>query len=323
MSAPADPFTHQDTTMYRQPNRLFRLNLGALLALAAVVSITAHADTPIHLGHDAAPNARIIIRNIKGEVRVSGWNQNRVQVDGTLGDGARPLQINGDAQSLEIRVEPANKSGWFGSSDSNMGPSVLDVHVPHAAALEVHVVSAPVDVTGMDGRSLGVNTVSGRVHINAHAGAVKVGSVSGDVVFEGAANGMDVQTVSGDVQAATVNGNLSGQTVSGDLVLRGNTLGRVDLGTVSGGIQLDAALAPAASWKVDTMSGDVRLGIPANTSAEIKADTFSGDLHSDFGKPYGSEHGPGEHLGTRAGSGNGSIVINSFSGDVRINRGSR
>jgi hypothetical protein len=299
-----------------------RVSAGAIAAFVALASTVAFADTPIHLSHAAAPNAQIVIRNIKGEVRVSGWNQDRVQVDGTLGEGAKPLQISGDAQSLEIRVEANGRSGWFGG-DNDMGSTTLDVHVPHAAALEVHVVSAPVDVTGVDGRSLGVNTVSGRVHLNARAGSVKVDSVSGDVDFEGATNGMDVQTVSGDVQAATINGNLAAQTVSGDLLLRGNTLGRVDLGTVSGGIQLDAALAPAATWKVDTMSGDVRLGIPANTSAQIKADTFSGDLRSDFGKPYGSEHGPGEHLGTKLGSGNGSIVINSFSGDVHLNRGSR
>ncbi|HET9835393.1 MAG TPA: DUF4097 family beta strand repeat-containing protein [Rhodanobacteraceae bacterium] len=309
--------------MYRLPiTRFIRLHVGAAALLAILASAAAYADTPIHLSRAAAPNAHVVIRNIKGEVRVSGWNQNRVQVDGTLGQGAKPLQISGDANALEIRVEAAGRSGWFGG-DSNMDPTVLDVHVPHAAALEVHVVSAPVDVTGMDGRSLGVNTVSGRVHLDARAGAVKVGSVSGDVDFEGATRQLGVETVSGDVQAATLDGSVSAQTVSGDLLLRGNTLDEVNLGTVSGRIQLDAALAPAASWKVDTMSGDVRLGLPGNTSAQIKADTFSGDLHSDFGKPHGSEHGPGEHLGTKTGSGNGSIVINSFSGDVHINRGSR
>jgi hypothetical protein len=305
--------------MYRMPLTRF-VHIGTA-ALLAVLAGSAYADTPIHLGHDAAPDARIVISNIKGEVRVSGWNQNRVQVDGTLGEGAKPLQISGDANALEIRVEPVGRSGWFGS-DNEMCPSVLDVHVPHAASLQVHVVSAPVDVTGVDGRALSVNTVSGRVHLNARTGSVKVDSVSGDVDFDGATKGMDVQTVSGDVRAATLDGNVTGQTVSGDLLLRGNMLDDVTLGTVSGRIQLDAALAPAASWKVDTMSGDVRLGIPANTSAQIKADTFSGDLHSDFGKPYGSEHGPGEHLGAKVGSGNGSIVINSFSGDVHLERGS-
>lgn len=311
--------------MYRTPiTRSVHCSAGAIALVAALASTAAFADTPIHLIHDAAPDAQIVIRNIKGEVRVTGWNQNRVQVDGTLGDGAKPLQISGNAHALDIRVEPSGThSSWFGfSSDNEMGPTVLDVHVPHAAALQVHVVSAAVNVTGVDGRSLGVNTVSGRAHLDVHAGAVKVDSVSGDVDLEGSANGLDVQTVSGNVQAATLNGNLTAQTVSGDLLLNGNALDRVNLGTVSGTLQLDAALAPAANWKIDSMSGDVRLSLPASTSAQIKADTFSGDLRSDFGKPYGSEHGPGEHLGAKLGNGNGDIVINTFSGDVHINRSS-
>lgn len=293
----------------------------AMASLFALASAGAYADTPIHLTRDAAPDARIVIHNVKGEVRVSGWNQSRVQVDGTLGEGAKPLQITGNAHALEIRVEPAGKSGWLGFSDGNMGSTVLDVHVPHAAALDVHVVSAPVAIGGMDGPTVTINTVSGRVHLDVHAGAVSVDSVSGDVVLEGATNGLDVQTVSGDVQAGILNGNITAQTVSGDLLLHGKALGKVTLGTVSGGIQIDGAVAAAGAWKVDTMSGDVRLALPGNTSAQIKAQTFSGDLRSDFGKPV-SERGPGEHLGIKLGSGDGNITINSFSGDVHIENGS-
>jgi DUF4097 and DUF4098 domain-containing protein YvlB len=282
----------------------------------------ARAETPIHLSRDAAPDARVVIRNVKGDVRVSGWNQNRVQVDGTLGSDAKPLQITGDTKALEIRVESTGSSGWFGG-DSRMGPTSLEVHVPHAAILEVHTVSAPVDVDGMDGRNVSVNTVSGRAHLGVRAGAVKVDSISGDIDLAGSARSFDAQTVSGDVQAETLSGDANAQTVSGAVLLRGAAMAKVNLGTVSGRIQLDAAVAPAAAWKIDTMSGDVRLAVPANASARIKADTFSGDLHSDFGRTISSEHGPGEHLDANVGHGGGSITVNSFSGDVHIQSGER
>ena len=292
--------------------------LAMLALLALLASAAAQADTPIHYTRAVAPDARIEIHNVKGDVRVTGWNRNEVQIEGSLGSGAQPLQVSGDAGALDIRVESAGKSGWLGfSSDSDMGPTTLDVHVPRAAALDIHVVSAPVEIDGVDGRSVNVNTVSGRVHLGVSADQVKVDSVSGDVDLAGSARGFEVQTVSGEVQAATLKGNVTAQTVSGDLLLHGAALGRVNLGTVSGRIQLDAAVAPAAAWKIDTMSGDVRIDLPPATSAQVKADTFSGDLHSDFGKPV-SGNGPGEHLGTRLGNGNGSIVINSFSGDVHI-----
>ena len=303
-----------NTNRYRQV-RHAALALASLLLISAA---TVRAETPIHLSHDAAPDAHVVVRNVKGDVRVTGWNQNRVQVEGTLGRGAKPLEIRGDARALEIRVE--GDSGWM-DGDNDMGPTSLEVHVPHAAALEVHTVSAPVDIDGVDGRSIQVGTVSGRAHLGVRAGAVKVDSVSGDVDLAGSARSFDAQTVSGDVQAETLGGNANAQTVSGAVLLRGQVMGKVDLGTVSGRIQLDAAVAPDAAWKIDTMSGDVRLNVPADTSARIKADTFSGDLHSDFGKPSGSEYGPGEHLDANVGRGGGTITVNSFSGDVHIENG--
>jgi|SRR5581483_2497299 len=294
----------------------------SLLGSAALLSVTfaARADAPIHLSHDAGPDATVIIRNVKGNVRVTGWNQNRVQVDGTLGSGAKPLQITGDTRALEIKVESAGGSGWFGNND-NMGPTSLDVHVPHSAALEVHVVSAPVDIDGLNSRSITAGSVSGRVHLGVRAAAVKVDSVSGDVDLSGSARSFEAQTVSGDVQAATLSGNANVQTVSGAVLLRAGSMNKVNLGTVSGRIQLDGAVAPDAAWKIDTMSGDVRLNLPSDVSARIRADTFSGDLHSDFGKTVSSEHGPGEHLDTQIGAGSGMITVNSFSGDVHIQGG--
>ncbi|HEY3520468.1 MAG TPA: DUF4097 family beta strand repeat-containing protein [Rhodanobacteraceae bacterium] len=305
---------------HEHPKSLWHTVLCSAALLAT--SLTVRADTPIHLGHEAAPDAKVVIRNVKGDVRVTGWNQNRVQVEGDLGSGARPLQITGDMHALEIKVESPGSAGWFnlGSGD-NMGPTSLDVHVPHAAALEVHTVSAPVEVDGMDGRSIQIGSVSGRVHLGVRADSVKADTVSGDIDLAGSAREFDAQTVSGDVQAATLEGNANAQTVSGAVLLRGTAMDTVNLGTVSGRIQLDAGVARDGSWKIDSMSGDVRLNLPAQTSARIKADTFSGDLHSDFGKATGGEHGPGEHLETRVGQGSGAITVNSFSGDVHIQGG--
>lgn len=308
------------TLLRKTPGHARLTKAGIVLLLLFAGGIT-HADTPIHESRNVASDAKIAIHNVKGGVRVSGWDQNRVQIDGTLGSGAKPLQISGDTHLLTLRVEPANaSSGWFGHDDSNMGPSVLDVRIPRSAALSVGVVSAPVSVEALSGPSVDINTVSGRVHLSTRSDAVHVGSVSGDVELAGSARKLEVQTVSGDVQAATLTGNASAQTVSGDIVLRAGALSKVDLGTVSGKVQIDAAVAPAAAWKIETMSGDVRVGLPTNTSAQVKADTFSGELHSDFGTPTMSSHGPGSHFGVKLGTGSGAVSIDSFSGDIKLDK---
>ena len=68
------------------------------------------------------------------------------------------------------------------------------------------------------------------------------------------------------------------------------------------------------------MSGDVQLRLPADTSATLHASSFSGDLHSDFGTPTQAEHGPGSLLDARLGTGEGTIHIETFSGDLRVRK---
>src|SRR5262249_40480556 len=140
------------------------------------------ADTPINLTHDAAPDARVSISNVKGAVTVTAWDRNQVQVTGRLGDGAKPLAIEGGNGDLSIRVEPQGKSGWFNwNSENSMGSTTLDVRVPKGSSLDVDVVSAPLSIDGIDGGTIKVNTVSGKARVNARAPQVDVDSVSGSV----------------------------------------------------------------------------------------------------------------------------------------------
>jgi hypothetical protein len=64
----------------------------------------------------------------------------------------------------------------------------------------------------------------------------------------------------------------------------------------------------------------VQLLVPSSLSSNVHATTFSGDLRSDFGTPKQPEHGPGSSLDTVAGTGNGKINVETFSGDLRIRK---
>ena len=138
------------------------------------------------VGLEGKMTERVSIGNIKGSVSVTGWDRNEVRVTGRLGDGAKPLEITGGDGSLSIKVEAQGKSGWFGwGSDSAMGPSTLEVRVPRGASLDIDVVSAPLDVDGMDGGRIEINTVSGKARVNARTPSLSVNSVSGTVELAG------------------------------------------------------------------------------------------------------------------------------------------
>jgi len=279
------------------------------------------ADTPINLSHDASPNVRVDIGNVKGAVNVTAWDRNQVQVTGRLGDGARPLTIEGNNNNLSIRVEAQGKSGWFNwNNDASTGSSTLDIRVPKGASLDVEVVSAPAAIDGIDGGQIKVNSVSGKVRINARAPSVDAESVSGSIELAGHADKVDLQTVSGDILAPSVGQEAELQTVSGRIRVNGGPWKRLNLSTVSGDVQLSGGMASNGNLDVDSMSGDVQMQVPGNLSAVIHANSFSGDLRSDFGTPRKVEHGPGSELSTTAGGGGARIKIETFSGDLRIRR---
>jgi DUF4097 and DUF4098 domain-containing protein YvlB len=298
----------------------------APLLLAFAIS-QAFAGTPINLSKNANPDVHLSIENVKGVVTVSAWDRNQVEVSGTLGDGARPLQIEGSPGALSIKVEAEGasvKSSWFNwGNDKSMEGTTLNVRVPKGAHLDIDVVSAPVSIDGIDGGKIDINTVSGRVRANARTPSLSVDSVSGSIDMAGLAQKADLQTVSGDIVAPSVGGELDAQTVSGRITIGGGPFQKASLSTVSGDVQLTGDLANNGSIDVDSMSGDVQLQVPSTLSAKITATSFSGDLRSDYGNASKVEDGPGKELKTVAGSGHGKINVETFSGDVRIRQQAR
>jgi DUF4097 and DUF4098 domain-containing protein YvlB len=201
-----------------------------------------------------------------------------------------------------------------------MGSTTLDVRVPKGASLDVDVVSAPMNIDGIDGGSIKVNTVSGKARINARSPSVDADAVSGSLELAGSADKVALQTVSGDILAPNVGTEANLQTVSGRIHVSGGPWRRLNLSTVSGDVQLAGGVAPNGSYDVDSMSGDVQIQVPSNLSAIIKASTFSGDLRSDFGTVKKPEHGPGSELEATAGAGGAKMNVETFSGDLRIRR---
>lgn len=296
------------------------MKIACFVPLLLSLSIgQALADTPINLSHDATPTVHVSIGNVKGAVTVTAWDRDQVQVGGRLGEGAKPLTIEGSNGDLTIKVQSQGKSGWLNwNSDTSMGGTTLDVRVPKGATLDVDVVSAPISIDGIDGGKIKINTVSGKTRVNARTPSADVDSVSGNIELAGHADRVTLQTVSGDILAPSVGNSAELQTVSGRIRVNGGPWQKLNLSTVSGDVQLSGGLAASGTLDVDSMSGDVQLQIPANTSAAIHANTFSGDLRSDFGTVKKAEHGPGSELQTTLGSGSGKIAIETFSGDLRI-----
>ena len=282
----------------------------------------AMADTPINLSAAARADAHVSIDNVKGEVTVTAWDKPQVEVSGTLGSGARPLKIEGDDRNLDIKVSGTENGNWFNwKSDNRLGSTVLNIRVPKGVSLDINVVSAPVTIDGLDGGTVDVQSVSGRVRMNARTRSINLNTVSGSIDLGGHVGDAELQSVSGDITAPSVGSMLKAETVSGHMNINGGPYRKAELSTVSGDLQLGGGIEGDGSINIDSMSGDVQLSVPANLSAKITANTFSGQLRSDFGEAKKGDDGPGSELDATAGNGRGKLHVETFSGDLKIRKG--
>lgn len=301
--------------MSRTPALLFA---AALLAAAPLV---ATAATPINETRPLDARGRVQVENLKGSIQVRAWERNEVRVEGSLGEGVEKLEILGDKDELTVRVRYP-KSGGFVFGDGERGePTHLRLMVPRQADLGVEAVAASVDVQGLGGGELDVESVSGDVTVVGAPREATIESVSGDLRLTLNSDNVGAESVSGDVQLrGRMGGEVRVETVSGDIAFSGHesAVRRFSGNTVSGDMSIATALAGAGRIAVESVSGNVTLRLPRNLSARVRGETFSGDLEAPGAQIRRPKHGPGASFEHRYGSGDGEITLDSFSGDAKL-----
>jgi DUF4097 and DUF4098 domain-containing protein YvlB len=316
-------------------------------ALAAVLLAAGSAGAQERVDQRKATGATgvVEIHNVAGSVRVVGWSRNEVHVTGTLGRGSDRLTVADEGGRLVVRVA-APRSGR-----NNRG-SEIEVRIPARKTVNVHTVSADIDVREVAG-TVEARAVSGGVGVRGRPREVIVQSRSGNVVFDGQTEHVNAQSVSGDVQvggtvrdeveASSVSGNVavtagangvratsvsgnvevgsnSGRaevsSVSGDLRVTGRRLHGA-FQTVSGNIFVSGDLARDGTTTFNTHSGVVELRIASGSSAAVDVSTFSGNIRNDVSGARITRSTNREQRFT-VGRGEARVSLRTFSGDVRM-----
>lgn len=286
------------------------------LALAAL-AFPALAATPINETRPLDPRGEVEVSNLKGRIEVRTWDRDEVGITGRLGKGVERLEIGDGGRKLQVRVRyPRN------SRDSE--PTTLVLQIPHHASLDVESVAAHVDVQGVAGSGLDIESVSGRVTAVGAPAKADIESVSGDLQLNLNTPEVDVASVSGNIALrGRIGGRIEAETVSGNLDIdtRGERLSRLELSSVSGDAAIRAGLAEGGRFDFETVSGDVRLLLPGDASARVEAKTFSGDIDAPGANVVRARYGPGASMEHAWGGGRGGIAIETFSGDIRVRIG--
>lgn len=274
-----------------------------LLFLMMLASAPAPADTTV-----AVPaGARLEMNQVDGSVRVTAWAKSSVRVVAAHG---------GDA---EIEVAVSGRRVTVSAQDPDGGPydGDLEISAPADLALSISTVSGSIAVTGSLA-DLDLESVEGDVTVEGGSGVVTLHSVSGDVRVTGARGRIELNTVDGSIDGRNLDGEVSAETVDGEVTLVGVTGAGVDATTVDGNVRLEAALKAGGRYRLNSHDGDVTLSVPA-LDAAVSISTFSGSFESDFPVTLNSTRG-GKRMDFTVGTGAASVDLESFDGDIRIEK---
>lgn len=246
------------------------------------------------LEHRIGPRGRFVLRFASGEVAVRGVEGDTARVRSLDARSlAEMFTIETGDDHLELRQVEKLGPGIFGSGHS----AELDVEVPHGATVTIDTASADIEARDLSGTKR-FRTASGEVALNRLAGPVDVETVSGEIKLDG--------------QAPV---ELAAKTVSGDVDVRVPVLRKLDLGSTSGDLRVDAELTGQGPFAIRTISGDVI--VVGRSGFRVEAESVTGDLSSDL--PGKRESMPGRKV-LIVGRPGPTLAFRSVSGDFHVSQ---
>ncbi len=261
--------------------KLTPLRFTMLAALWLAVLTLAASAQDFQQTYQLGPDGVVNIRAISGNVTVTGYDGEVIVVNATKKGRDRDL-VTIEDNSTSNRVEVRDRY----PEHCNCQVSVnFEVKVPRRIAYRFDSFSS----------------ISGDVEVSNVTGDLRAKSVSGNVHIKGAAGNVSANSVSGNVEVGEVAGIVNAKSTSGNVqveIVRLDTAGNMDFGSVS---------------------GNVTVRVPGNLEADIEMSALSGELRSDFPiQIEKKEYGPGRSARGRIGSGARRVKMSSISGNLSL-----
>jgi DUF4097 and DUF4098 domain-containing protein YvlB len=298
------------------------------LALVACVTATAQAqrdygeslDTTVTLDRQATVDLSLM----SGRIDVVGGGGSQAHVRATSNSG--DIRFDATGGRLRLSVDPGRRrcrDDHRVNCSSGSGDARFEVTVPAGTRVLANSISGPITVRGAKGE-IDVNSVSGSVIVVDAARKVKAASVSGNVDVSQVVGDLRASSVSGRVEVLDVNGDIETESVSGRISITGARSKYVRAGSVSGRITYAGTFDPSGTYEFKSHSGSLRLVLPADVGAQLRIETFSGSIDSDFPvtlQPTSTGRSSTRNIEFKIGDGRSRIVAETFSGQIKIERG--
>lgn len=223
-------------------SRPVRLAVVLLLALAPAIASAATVTERFEQTFEVEPDTRIRLRNTNGNVTVTTWSRQEVEIV------AEKYARGGDRESAEAALDEIAID-----IDRSPGRLAIETELPRSSSGVMswlfgrHVdTSVSYDIRVPESARLDVTTVNGRLVSSGPAAEQRLRSTNGRIRVEAAG---------GDVEARTTNGSID-----------------VELGTS----------VAAAAIELSTTNGSITLALPPDLAGRLEARTVNGSVTSDL-----------------------------------------
>ena len=293
--------------MRRHINYCVAIALGLSASAATAAAQSATIDTTVAIEE----NGTLSVSIYSGRVSVTAGSGSRVTIKGRA--DVEDLNIRRRTNGVRVQLD-------HGMHNSRVD---LDVTVPVGTRVALEGFTAEFSVRGVKGEAT-VETLSGPITVVGAVGKVTLESVSGHIEATDIKGDVTAESVNGRVTVRNVEGDVTAESVSSNLTISGASARSVRAETVSGALSYDGTIEPSGNYSFTTHSGPLTLAVPANAGATVSLETFNGTVDSDF--PVTLESGANRRAGEsqfdfRIGDGRARIVLETFNGNIRIQRG--
>jgi len=303
-----------------------------------------------------ARGGKVVISSRAGNIIVTGWDKDTVQASASSDSGPEPIetQTTGDPSHTRLLLTASTPSG------RRFGREVrLEVKVPRYSDIEtLDGQRGDIVISDVEGTTV-INTGNGDVKV-IRVGPLKVSRRSGDFTARDVKGDLTARSFTGDIVVENVTGLVDVAATNGDLTIhngggdvRANSAmggieircakGRAEVSSASGSITLtgvggdaDASTASGeviftgllranGNYRLKSLSGEVVMTIqPDAPGFTATLSTYSGGLDTDFPLKVENpvQRGPiNRRLTGQFGDGQAKIALDSFSGTVKIAKG--
>jgi DUF4097 and DUF4098 domain-containing protein YvlB len=230
-------------------SRLIRATvLGSLMAVTLAVTAAAQVTEEFHRTVPLSSDGRVSLENINGNVTVTGWERNEVQIDAVKKANDQQklteARIEVDASSDSVRIKTK-----YPEHRTNNNPATVtyELHVPRLARLD---------------------------HMDLVNGSLTVSQVSGEINGELVNGKTDIRDLSGRLNISAVNGTITASFRTLDNVKE------IRLKSVNGAINLGLPASPNAEVSVSTVNGGISTDYPLQVKGKFMGHHLDGTLGS-------------------------------------------